>query len=128
LPSAWKVDVALRRILPASNIKIITKSVMSKDIEMFEISDKEEPIGTEVFDANLPSNIDFDNHEHEHEHIENVPFNPEKVGRLGKVITIGYEMKSYRILGKSTASNDPLYFKGALVNAPLQTFTSKIYD
>lgn len=31
---------------------------------MFEITDKEEPIGTEVFDANLPSNIDFDHHDH----------------------------------------------------------------
>lgn len=32
---------------------------MDKDIEMFQISDKEPTIGTEVFDANLPSNIDF---------------------------------------------------------------------
>jgi hypothetical protein len=32
---------------------------MSKDIEMFEISEKEEVIGTEIFDPNLPSNIDF---------------------------------------------------------------------
>ena len=26
----------------------------------FEISDKNDPIGTEIFDNNLPSNIDFD--------------------------------------------------------------------
>jgi hypothetical protein len=62
------------------------------------------PIGTEVFDANLPSNIDFEEHEHEHEHIEKVPFNPEKVARMGKVLTIGEEMKSYRVVGKATAN------------------------
>jgi hypothetical protein len=100
---------------------------MSKDIEMFEISDREEPIGTEIFDGNLPSNIDFD-HEHEHEQIESVPFNPEKVGRLGKVITIGYEMKSYRVLGKADVPKDPLFFKGALVNAHMQTFAVKVFD
>lgn len=33
---------------------------MSKDIELFEISDKNEVVGTEIFDPNMPSNIDFD--------------------------------------------------------------------
>jgi hypothetical protein len=32
---------------------------MSKDIEMFEISEKEVVIGTEIFDSNLPSDINF---------------------------------------------------------------------
>lgn len=32
---------------------------MSKDIEMFEISDKNEAVGTEIFDPSLPSNLDF---------------------------------------------------------------------
>ena len=57
-----------------------------------------------------------------------MPFNPEKVGRLGKVITIGYEMKSYRVLGKTNPLKDPLYFKGALVNSHIQTFAVKIFD
>jgi len=33
---------------------------MSKDIEMFEISDKNEPVGTEIFDTNMPSTINFE--------------------------------------------------------------------
>jgi hypothetical protein len=40
--------------------------MMDKNIEMFTISDKIEPIGTEIFDENLPSNINFDDKEDEH--------------------------------------------------------------
>ena len=57
-----------------------------------------------------------------------MPFNPEKVGRLGKVISIGYELKSYRVLGKANVVKDPLFFKGALVNSHMQTFAVKVFD
>jgi hypothetical protein len=33
---------------------------MNKEIEMFEISDEPPNIGTEIFDKEMPSNIDFE--------------------------------------------------------------------
>lgn len=36
---------------------------MSKEIEMFEISDQNDVVGTEIMDPNLPSNLDFDEKE-----------------------------------------------------------------
>ena len=39
---------------------------MSKDIEMFAIGESDEPVvGTEIFDPNMPSNLDFDSKEEE---------------------------------------------------------------
>lgn len=57
-----------------------------------------------------------------------MPFNPEKVATLGKVITIGEEMKSYRVVGKVAEAPEPMYSKGALINAHLHTFVARVYD
>jgi hypothetical protein len=37
-------------------------------------------------------------------------------------------MKSYRVVGKASSLKDPLYFKGALINAHMLTFATKIFD
>lgn len=47
---------------------------------------------------------------------------------MGKVITIGEEMKSFRIVGKLTEVPQPVYFKGAVINAHIHTFIAKVYD
>lgn len=71
---------------------------MNKEIQMFEIAEHNDVVGTQIFDPNLPSNIDFDHQEEnaaEHSFI-----NPEKISHIGKVIIIGDELKSYRVKGK----------------------------
>ena len=37
-------------------------------------------------------------------------------------------MKSYRVIGKANPPKEPLYFKGALINAHMITFATKIFD
>ena len=45
---------------------ILVRLDMSKDIEMFAIGESDEPVvGTEIFDPNMPSNLDFDSKEEE---------------------------------------------------------------
>lgn len=37
-------------------------------------------------------------------------------------------MKSYRVVGKVAESPEPVYFRGAIINAHLHTFVAKVYD
>lgn len=59
---------------------------------------------------------------------ERVPFNPEKIGGLGKVILLGNKVQSFRVIGKPQGQPEPQYYRGAIVNSPIHTFSAKVFD
>lgn len=59
---------------------------------------------------------------------ERVPFNPEKIAGLGKVIILGDKVQSFSVIGKSQKQSEPQYYRGAIVNSPIHTFSAKVFD
>lgn len=100
---------------------------MSKDIEMFEISDKHEVVGTEIFDPNMPSNLDFDDKEedqHEHTFI-----NPEKkIAEMNKSIVIGMHLQEFKVKGKITNKPNAAYQVGSAFPLLAQTHPIRLFD
>jgi hypothetical protein len=55
----------------------------AKEIELTEITEGKQPVGTEIFDPTLPSNIDFEDHP------PSQPLSHQPLPSLAKVLTIG---------------------------------------
>ena len=57
---------------------------MSKEIEMAEIAEQKQAVGTEIFDPNLPSNIDFEEFPS-----QKPPSQSQQLASIAKFLTIG---------------------------------------
>ena len=101
---------------------------MEKEIEMFEIKDKNDAVvGTEIFDPNLPSNIDFD--EKEEEQHEKSFINPDKkIPEMGQALNIGTDLKAYRLTGKLTSNPKSQHPTGAIINHLSNSHSAKVLD